>query len=611
MSYSFRKNVKSGEPEIAISGFENGIADSPYIGIADMKNVNILSSPQQATVNFATQAVTLPPTFSGSFSAATATNRITISSANLHLYNGLGLTIDTISGSHGLTVATTYYVGNIIDNGSTTTFILYNDMTISLATTISADFTGTLHSVTFGIPSDSTNVVQNETEYFSGGPSVPIKGTYIMTLDGLVWSLTAVDQPFGMGGDIPANTLQFTGNNAHSTAGIFTQTGIAIWNGYLFTFMNTKIDYIALSNLTSTNNPSANWHYAWQTIAISNQGHRAVPATDDALYFCNSNSIGSILVNPNQSFNPVTSASYTYNTTALILPYYEIATCIAQLGYNLLIGGIYNYIYPWDRISTSFIYPIILPENYTTCIVSNNSNAYVFAGNRGYIYLTNGSNIQEFKKIPDSLSGTVDPYYTWGWAIYQKNQLFFSFIGADNSNNTISDFAGIWSIDLTSQQGLNTLRQSNSLSYGTYAGYVPVLIPMGTFYTTGDGIYAGWNNNGVTGIDFTSALPYTNFQSRIDTDIISVGTFLTPNTFSNIEFKLGKPTVAGEQIRISWRGNLTDAFTVIGTTTSTGIISDVYTNNFQNVQWLQLRIEYNSSASSPSYVPLQEIMIRN
>ena len=48
MSYKFDKEDKS----IVISGFENGIADSPYGGIANMRNVGIRYYPGVAYVNY-------------------------------------------------------------------------------------------------------------------------------------------------------------------------------------------------------------------------------------------------------------------------------------------------------------------------------------------------------------------------------------------------------------------------------------------------------------------------------------------------------------------------------------------------------------------------------
>lgn len=597
MAWNTRKNSITGEPEIVINGFENGIADSPYLGIADIRNANITTSPRQASVGFATVGVTLPPSgyTSVAYTTASGTDVFTTASTS-GFYAGMGLTINTISPTAGPTAGNTYYVNTI----TPTTFKLYSNLSADNLIDITANATGTFSVQTFGTPIDSLS--SPSTTFNSLGKNV--RDTFVKTSDGLLWYL----RPDGAN----VNSIQFLGNLGHSTAGS-PNYGLAVAYNYLFVFQSAKIDYLPLANLFSgIVNPSALWVYGWQDTTISGTGHRAITSfTNGNVYFCNKTDIGIIKQVRGQTFNAATGSTYVYSQQGLPsgLPANDRATCLSQLGQNLLIGGIQNYVYPWDRTSDSYVNPLILAENFTTCIVSMNSSAYIFAGNRGRIYITNGSNIQEFKKFPDALSGTVNPYYNWGWGIYWKDQLVFSLSGTDNAGTTISNFAGLWSIDI---EDTKALRLSNSLSYGTYAGTVPTLANMGGINPTGDGVYAFWSN-GTGGVDYTSSSPYTNYECRIDTDIIPVGTFLTKNTFSNIEFKLAKPLVSGETVRISQRSNLTSSFVDVPVTEGggTGDLSGVCTPvNFENVQWIQFRIEMSSTASSPSYVPLTEIILR-
>jgi hypothetical protein len=599
MAYRYDKNPITGASEIVIDGFEQGIANSAYEGIADIRNANIISSPKQASVAFATVGVTLPPTgyTAVAWSSDTATDIFT-TTTTAGFYTGMAFTLVSTSGAGSGTAGYVYYVGNI----TTTTFKLYLDISLNTLLDVTVNRTGTFTITTFGTPTDSISVPGYA---FSSETGLSFDFTFVMTSNGYVWFLTPIINPSATGGSIPQNTLQFLGNLGHSVVGTGIQTGLVVWKGYLFAFMGSVIDYISVTNIQGNSPPSTTWVYNWQTTTSSPQGHRAIPATDDAIYFCNGAKVGSILLNANQTFNPATPATYTYNTSALGLPTFDVATCLAQLGSSLLVGGILNYIYPWDRVATSFNYPLICAENYTKCIVAMNSSAYIFAGNRGRIYITNGANIDLFRKFPDYLSGTVDPYYNWGWAIYWKNKLYFTIDCTANTFSTvISNFAGVWALDIASK----TLILSNSLSYGTYAGSVPTLTNMGHTIPTGDGIYAFWSNT-TGGIDYTGASPYTNFETRIDTDIIPVGSFLTHATFGNIEYKLGKALVAGESVRLSYRTNLTDAFTTIFTSTALQL-SDYSLMNFEGVQWLQIRYEASSTASSPSYVLLKEIRLR-
>lgn len=601
MSYRYEKNPINGKPEIVISGFENGIADSPYEGIADIRNANTTSVPNQASVTFAMAGVVLPPT--GYTAVAWTSNNITnafTTATTTGFYNGMALTIVSTSGAGSGTAGFVYYVGNI----TPTTFKLYLDMNLNNVLTITVIRNGTFTITPFGTPTDSISVPSYAFAGGNPGNGKTFDLTFVMTSEGYIWSLTyLVSNPTG--GNIPVNTLQFLGNLGHSAVGSLIQNGLVVWKNYLFVFMGSAIDYISIANIQSSNPPSTTWVYNWQTTTASPEGHRAIPATDDKVYFCNNTTVGSISQVINKTFIPTDATTYTYNPLALSLPTFERATCLAQLGYNLLVGGILNYIYPWDRLSTSFAYPLICAENYIQCIVPMNSSAYIFAGNRGRIYITNGSNIDLFKKFPDSLSGTVDPYYNWGWAIYWKNKLYFTISATKNNFLTsIDNFAGVWSLDIATK----TLYLSNSLSYGGYAGTVPTLVNMGHIYPSGDGIYAFWSN-GTGGIDYTSGSPYTNFETRIDTDIIPVGSYLSHVTFSNIEYKLGNPLVSGESVRLSYRTNLTDSFTPIFTSTSLQI-SDYSPMNFEGVQWIQIRYEASSTVTNPSYVPLREIRFR-
>lgn len=615
---AYRQDRATGD--IIIDGWEQGIADDPYVGIADMRNVNLSSVPREASVNFSMAAVTLPPVLNTvAFTATAATDVITISSTT-GFYNGMAIIINTItSGAAGLSATAgqnVYYVKDI----TATTFKVSKDLLTSGTIDITTDGSGTLSTAQLANPYDWVQGADTASGVTTSGGQV-LLDNFILDSTGQLWLI-------GNGSDgIGLNVLQFCGNTNRTTLSTTGSLGIAINWGYVFCFIQNKIDYIKLADLFGSSGPYGNWHIGWQSTTAIFSGHKAIAATDDAVYFCNAHTVGSILENAGSTFDPATSSTYTYNASALTLPSYEYATCLAQLGVNLLIGGVGTYVYPWDRVSTSFSYPLIVAEKYTKRIVSTNSTAYIFPGRRGRIYMTNGANIQLFKKFPDQLSGTVNPYYSWGDALYFRNQLYFSISATDNNGTTISNFGGVWSISLDAGNTLSTtiygssagpLRLENSLSYAAYTGTVPVIMPMGNINPQGNGIYAGWVNNSAGGIDYSQFTPYSGGESYIDTDIIPVGTYYNPETNQQIEYKLSKPMVSGESIKIAWRGNLTDSFTNIPWTNSGGATSSTQTTavseatqvNFQKQQWVQFRITLTSTATTPSYVRLREIRLR-
>lgn len=585
---------------LVIEGFQNGIADSPFDGIADMRNVNIISVPGEASVNFATSALSTTAVTGTVVSANTSTSYITLSSTS-GLENGMALSFAGASLPVGISTTSTYWVTNLNGAGNGTLKLLVN---ISGSTTLAITDTGT---GTF-----STYTVNKPQHFTTNG-----LGQYWM-IDkiGQVWSnlFTAGTNGYWvyLGNRVPSST--YTNGN-----------GIAYYKGYLFVFHNSSIDYTAYSNI--------NWIYGWNPAlpgapagwlsiptGILNSpvgltySHETYYGQDDVLYYCDSNYVGSWRENTGSTFDPSSASTFTFAKQALALPAYDLANCLAELGVNLLVGGIKNAIYPWNRTSTSFTYPILLAESVISKMVTVNTNTYILVGNRGRIYITNGSQAILYKKVPDHISATVEPYFTWGGAMSNKNQLFFSLSAKTNAGTAIAQYGGIWAIDLDTK----AIRLTNKLSNGVYAGLATALIPIipsvsdvssGT-NPAGTGFYAGWDNgSSAYGIDQSSSTPYTGSQAVIESDLIPVGTYQKPRDFTRVEFRLTKPLVSGESVTISYRTDFSQTYTDIFTDSTAGNYSYSQPVNFKNAQWLQLKITLNSTASTPSYTRLKEIRI--
>jgi len=331
------------------------------------------------------------------------------------------------------------------------------------------------------------------------------------------------------------------------------------------------------------------------------------------MYYDNDDRIGSISENVGSTFDPSSGATYTENTTALDLPNDTEVTALGELGTDLLVGAMHNLIYPWDRISSSYRLPISLPENFTKKIITVNSFSYIFCGNRGKIYRTNGSIVEFWKKIPDHITAKFSPYFAWLDVESLKDQLYFSFTPTENDGTAITGLGGVWAIDIPT----GALRNEHQLSAGSSAlASIIVKNPMSADGTTtdytpaGTGLFAGWDNSGTYGVDEGSSNPYSSGETIIDTDIIPIGTHTTPETPADIEFKLSKPLVSGESIELQQRPNLTASFTTVGTCNTVGAISDSFDIAFENVEWLQIRIILISTATTPSHVPLTETRIK-
>lgn len=516
---------------------------------------------------------------------------ITTSGGNtIHTFNSTGSF--TVSGSPAAGI---YYIGNL----TPTTFKIYDDTRLTSLVNIIGNGTGTYNIPSYGTPVWSTTTNLNSSSQ-----------TFIIDSTGNVWYLYQEATT-----NVAVNTLQYTANIGHSTTSTGLDIGICVWQGYLFAIIGTHIDYVAVADLIS-NSLTPGWVYGWKTdLSATSTQHYALSAADDAMYICNADSIASILNNAGTGFDPTNSGTYTYNTDAILLPHFDSATHMAQLGVLLLVGGIQNLVYPCDRNIGGFTYPLICADTYIHRIVSTNSNAYVFAGNRGRIYICNGQQIQLYKKIPDSLSGNPEPYYAWGDALYFRNKLHFTFSAFTNAGVALNSTGGIWALGIDAGQTQIAIPTAGSLfgemqfSYGTYGGSCTVLFVNLLALAPGYGVGGAWVNSSTVGVDVGSSNPYANYQTYADTDLIWVGDYFNPITFIKVQYKVSKPLVAGESIRVSYRTNLSDNFVVIWTSTATGKISDYKQPNFQKAEWIQFRIELSSTPTNPSYVRLTELRI--
>lgn len=411
-----------------------------------------------------------------------------------------------------------------------------------------------------------------------------------------------------------AGPWSFLSTSNTTTGALATNQGLAYWKGYLFKFRNSSIDYLATG--------AGTWVTGWNPatgaagssgIIVADVNHFALVSQDDALYFTNGPGVGSLLEVAGSTFDPTNTATYTYafNSTgsanALKLPAYDTAQSLAEQSTNLLVGGSLNAIYPWDRISTSFSYPIFIADMFIKRMVTANTNVYVFAGNangRGRIYVTNSSQADLFYKIPDYIFGEQDPYYEWGDAIWHRNNLIFGFFVTKNSGAAVLSSTEVWAIDLESE----AFRSISEISSSSGKANAKVLIS-GLGSSPGMGYIVAWDNLGSTsGIGYSGTTAGIG-SSSLQTDLIPVGSFLESRTFNQVEVKLRSSLQSGESLQIQALTNPDQATVVVGTMSTVGTMSEVFTVNFEKIQWLQFQL-LSTGNSATSGVRLKEIRIR-
>lgn len=642
--------------DLIIGGFQAGIGDSPYSGLSDARSVNLVSVPGEASVNFATSN-----TASGAVTGSVTSVAANVLTATIvgTMENYIAIYFTSVGSYSGISLSTPYWVGNL----SGSTFKIYSDYNQTSVVTVTGSGTAAFIAyqvnikpsyVTGGASGGATGL--NGIQYFDQPTNVNdnVQANYFtFGVDGFgqVWSnmkVTGTHSFWTYTGNYITDGTGGVGDAGVSNA---SGNGLVYWRvsdnagststkkvDYLFVFRNSQIDYFIVQNNNSL--PNGVWNYGWNpsngtnggvnspylTVSpASNQSHASIVGPDNRVYFCDGNNIGKFFQTAAGTlFVPGTPSTYTQFAVAgsefNILPANDVAQCIAPLGTGYLIGGQGKVVYQWDSTSNLASGYIPVAEPYISKIVTVNVNAYIFAGNRGRIYITNGSQADLWKKIPDHLSGSVEPRFTWGGATGTRNQLYFSFMVTDNSGNTITTMGGLWAIDLNS----GIARITNQLSYGTYAGYANAIIgkvynPVNATVPTENTLFIGWYNGvSLSGIDQPSTNPYTNGASWVTSDMIPIGTAIKPTTPTQIEYKLSRPLVAGESVQInvgkyfdpSYSNFSNCKFNTASTSTAVGKIADI-TDGFpiQEFQWLVVQGIITSTNTTPSYVRITEMRV--
>lgn len=609
---SWRTEKTTTGVDIVIDGFEKGIAPTPFSGLADIRNANLISTPGQSSVNFKTTASYQTPVSGVAYTATASTDTFAYSGTPILLGTSVVFTVST--GTGGVSNGTNYWVRSVSAGG----------FTISATVNAGSGAAGTLLDVTSNGTGTFTTVNLGQLNQYA--QTTPGGTTYGIDSNGRAWILSNT----GGSNYFPV----FLGNTTLTNA---SGGGIGVWHGFIFVYRNALIDYLPNSGAIN----ASSWLFGWQTMNSTSSfsgSHKTLIGLNDYLYWCDGSFVGSLsVISTSVVFDPTNVATYTLALSALALPQRDTMNCLAYLGDNLLIGGSNNFIYSWNQIVVNSYTQIVISENNVHQMVTANTNVFVFAGSRGRIYITNGSQADLYMKIPDHLSATVEPNLAWGGVMFNRNQLYFGLTAFDPvTGNVINQYGGVWAIDISSGfggswltvQSSNVMRHVNLLSYNTYAGYMSAIVALEVTNTTSGVSYDEWGfaaswYDGISmhgqDVSFAAglAVPYSNYETYFISDAIPVGTLLTKKTFSQVEWKTTIPLGSvNDAVRLSYRLDRTtgdsSTWTVIGSTTgvNAGTVSDVYPVNFQQAQWLQIKCEQKADPSTPTFVPIKELRLR-
>lgn len=337
----------------------------------------------------------------------------------------------------------------------------------------------------------------------------------------------------------------------------------------------------------------------------------------------------------NQYFNtfyPMGAQSNANGTTPLVqvssqrvnLPNNETAQCLVEIGNTVLIGCAGSSVYPWNQVDAVPSDVIALPEADVRTMVNVNNMGYIFAGNKGNIYITNGAVASHVMKVPDYCAGIagiqstyIEPYFTWGGSAYMRGRVYFSIL--DQTATKAGNCGGIWSFVPTENLAPSdvagmSLRLENQNSYGTYNGFSTVIVQNEEQRAIAPQFWSFWQseyNGGTYGVDYTGTVPAVT--AVIETDLVPTGTFLSKDTFTQVEYKMTTPLVTGDSVQVYWRLNGKDEWSSAGTVReeTNNRISGYYGVNFQKTQWVQFRVVLTSNGTdTSSFCRFKELRIR-
>lgn len=338
----------------------------------------------------------------------------------------------------------------------------------------------------------------------------------------------------------------------------------------------------------------------------------------------------------NQFFNtfyPMGPQSQANGSTPLVqvtsqrvnLPNNETAQCLVEIGNTVLIGCAGSQVYPWNQVDATPSDVIALPEANVRTMTNANNTAYIFAGNKGNVYISNGSVASHALKVPDYCAGVpgtpltyIEPYFTWGDSAYLRGRVYFSIL--DQTATKAGNCGGVWSFIPTenfsaTDTGL-ALRLENQNSYGDYDGVATLIIPNEVQLAVSPQYWAFWQDSysagtSAFGVDYTASTPVTSFV--VETDLIPTGSLLSKDTFQQLEYKLTTPAASGDGVQLYYRLNSTDAWTTCGNVIleTDYPISGYFEQVFQKTQWVQFRaICTTGGTTSSSFMRLKQLMLR-
>lgn len=438
-------------------------------------------------------------------------------------------------------------------------------------------------------------------------------------------SITVTQLPIAEVYDIYGNTYTLTGSTG---AGKCYKNGVDI-SGTIANAWDMKIykDYLWVRHATvmSAYGPlssgSAQWFGNVDTGFESGYNGKLLVGQDDYLYSGNGNYVARIEVTASGTVG--VAPSLTSNKTALDLPDGQYVSTLVEHGKNIVIGthGGSSYfdrensqtarLYPWNRQLGTLgnpglaDLPIVFAENGVNAIFQHANKLFVSAGTQGNVYVTDSTNYVKIATLPYAPNGVISRVNVYSNAINisaQGNLL----IGVSGNADGYSK-AGIYEIDISDPAYPVSFRTISTLSTGFSTVLKIGFINQANYQT----LNIGYSDGATYGVDTSDYKMYASYGGIIETKMVRVGGYNSKHTFGHVEWCLAEPLVAGQNIRISYRKNNKESYTLIKTWGFTasgsitglaldgvGPISFEDTAAIADAEYVQLKIELDQALTT-------------
>jgi len=293
------------------------------------------------------------------------------------------------------------------------------------------------------------------------------------------------------------------------------------FNGYLYWFSATKVGRWQIGMAWGTANDS------WASFTNGNTSHHPSYIKNLVLYIGDGYLVAQV---DDSTGTPIFTAD------ALDLPKKYAVSALGEVENDLLIGAtssaniITTQIFRWNTYSVSFTNNDIVPEAGINCFIPADNFVLVSAGTRGNLYVYNGANLQQFKRIPGV------------WTFSNKALI---------KSEAICVFNGIPYFGLSNISGNPTLQGVYSM--GSFSTNYPQILNLEYILSTGNTSNVTIGAMAVVGDDFLVAWKDSNGGTSYGVDKIDWNNKCSVASIVSRKINLDRLNEKDTQVQIPYR----------------------------------------------------------